>query len=114
MRRRASPLSSNAALRYGSASGAIFAGLRTTFGFFWDSFFGLVFGFLISAIVQVAFSRGAMHRFLGPNLRGVVNGTAFGIVASACSYGAAAAARGFFQKGGDVRAVFAFMISSTI
>ena len=94
-------------------AGALIAGLRTTFAFFWDSFFGLVFGFLISAIVQVVFSRRAMHRFLGPDLRGILNGTAFGIVASACSYGAAAAARGFYQKGADVRAVFAFMISST-
>jgi uncharacterized membrane protein YraQ (UPF0718 family) len=92
---------------------ALFAGLQTTFAFFWDSFFGLVFGFLISAIVQVVFSRSAMHRFLGPNLRGIVSGTAFGIVASACSYGAAAAARGFYQKGADIRAVFAFLIAST-
>jgi len=96
-----------------AVAGALIAGLRTTFAFFWDSFFGLVFGFLISAIVQVVFSRGAMHRFLGPNLRGILNGTAFGIVASACSYGAAAAARGFYQKGADARAVFAFLISST-
>ena len=96
-----------------AVAAGLFAGLRTTFAFFWDSFFGLVFGFLISAIVQVVFSRGAMHRYLGPNVRGIVNGTVFGIVASACSYGAAAAARGFFQKGADVRAVFAFLISST-
>jgi len=91
----------------------LWAGVTTTLGFVWDSFFGLVFGFLISAIVQVAFSRSAMHRYLGPNLRGILNGTAFGVIASACSYGAAAAARGFFQKGADVRAVFAFLISST-
>jgi uncharacterized membrane protein YraQ (UPF0718 family) len=91
----------------------LWAGVTTTLGFFWDSLFGLIFGFLISAVVQVAFSREAMYRYLGPNLRGVLNGTAFGIVASACSYGAAAAARGFFQKGADVRAVFAFLISST-
>jgi len=96
-----------------AVAGALFAGLRTTFAFFWDSFFGLVFGFLISAIVQVVFSRDAMHRYLGPNVRGIFNGMVFGIIASACSYGAAAAARGFFQKGADIRAVLAFMISST-
>ena len=89
------------------------AGVATTLGFLWDSLFGLIFGFLISAVVQVAFSRQAMSRYLGPNLRGILNGVAFGVVASACSYGAAAAARGFFQKGADVRAVFAFLISST-
>jgi uncharacterized membrane protein YraQ (UPF0718 family) len=92
---------------------ALLAGVETTLAFFWDSLFGLIFGFLISAVAQVVLSRKTMHRYLGPNLRGVLNGTAFGIVASACSYGAAAAARGFFQKGADLRAVFAFMISST-
>jgi uncharacterized membrane protein YraQ (UPF0718 family) len=91
----------------------LLAGVTTTLGFVWDSLYGLIFGFLISAIAQVVFTRGAMERVLGPNLRGVVNGTAFGIVASACSYGAAAAARGFYQKGADLRAVFAFTISST-
>jgi uncharacterized membrane protein YraQ (UPF0718 family) len=96
-----------------AVAGALLAGLRTTLEFFWDSLFGLVFGFLISAVVQVVLSRNAMHRYLGPNLRGIANGTAFGILASACSYGAAAAARGFFQKGADIRAIFAFLIAST-
>ncbi|MGH7662439.1 MAG: permease [Vulcanimicrobiaceae bacterium] len=92
---------------------AVGAGLLTALQFLWDSFFGLVFGFLISAIVQVALTPRTMHRYLGPNLRGIAFGTAFGIIASACSYGAAAAARGFYQRGADVRAVFAFLISST-
>ncbi len=91
----------------------LLAGVATTLVFCWDSLYGLIFGFLISAIAQVAFSRGAMERVLGPNVRGVLSGAAFGIVASACSYGAAAAARGFYQKGADLRAVFAFTISST-
>jgi uncharacterized membrane protein YraQ (UPF0718 family) len=92
---------------------ALLRGLGTTAGFFWDSLYGLIFGFLISAIAQTALSRGAMERALGPNLRGILNGAAFGIVASACSYGAAAAARGFYQKGADARSVFAFLVSST-
>jgi len=91
----------------------LLAGVTTTLGFVWDSLYGLIFGFLISAIAQVVFTRGAMEKVLGPNLRGVLGGTGFGIVASACSYGAAAAARGFYQKGADLRAVFAFTISST-
>jgi uncharacterized membrane protein YraQ (UPF0718 family) len=91
----------------------VFAGISTTLTFVWDSLYGLIFGFLISAIAQVAFSRGAMQRALGPNLGGIVRGTLFGIVASACSYGAAAAARGFYQKGADARSVFAFTIAST-
>jgi uncharacterized membrane protein YraQ (UPF0718 family) len=91
----------------------LWAGVTTTLAFFWDSLYGLIFGFLISAVAQVVFSRGAMERALGPNLRGIVTGTLFGIVASACSYGAAAAARGFYQKGADARSVFAFTIAST-
>lgn len=81
--------------------------------FFWDSLYGLIFGFLVSAIVQVVLTPAAMHRYLGPNLRSILNGTGFGIISSACSYGAAAAARGFYSKGADVRSVFAFLISST-
>jgi uncharacterized membrane protein YraQ (UPF0718 family) len=92
---------------------ALLRGLGTTAGFFWDSLYGLIFGFLISAIAQTTLSRGAMERALGPNLRGILNGAVFGIVASACSYGAAAAARGFYQKGADARSVFAFLVSST-
>lgn len=96
-----------------TVANALLAGLQTTLGFFWDSLFGLIFGFLISAIVQTVVTPRQMERWLGPNLRGVLNGTGFGIVSSACSYGAAAAARGFYARGADIRAIFAFMISST-
>ena len=92
---------------------ALLSGLLQSLSFVWDSLFGLIFGFLISAIVQVVLTPANMHRFLGPNLKGLAFGTGFGIIASACSYGAAAAARGFYQKGADVRSVFAFLISST-
>lgn len=92
---------------------ALAAGVLATLAFIWDALFGLIAGFMISAIVQVAVSRRAMERALGPGARGLVNATLLGIVASACSYGAAAAARGFFQRGADLRSVFAFMIAST-
>ncbi len=81
--------------------------------FFWDSLFGLIFGFLVSAMVQVMLTPATMHRYLGPGLRGLLYGTGFGIISSACSYGAAAAARGFYRNGADARSVFAFLISST-
>lgn len=55
----------------------------------------------------------AMHRYLGPGVRGLLYGAGFGIISSACSYGAAAAARGFYRSGADARCVFAFLISST-
>ena len=81
--------------------------------FLWDSLFGLIFGFLISAVVQVMLTPATMHRYLGPGLKGLLFGTGFGIISSACSYGAAAAARGFYRSGADVRSIFAFLISST-
>jgi uncharacterized protein len=92
---------------------AIAAGLWQAARFFWDSLFGLIFGFLVSAIVQVVLTPAAMERFLGPSLKGVIYGAGFGIISSACSYGAAAAARGFYRAGADIRSVFAFLISST-
>lgn len=96
----------------GILSGLV-AGVTQAAGFFWDSLFGLIFGFLVSALVQVALTPAAMERYLGPNLRGLLAATGFGIISSACSYGAAAAARGFYRNGADARAIFAFLISST-
>jgi uncharacterized membrane protein YraQ (UPF0718 family) len=92
---------------------AVAAGLAQSLQFLWDSLFGLIFGFLISAVVQVVLTPGMMHRYLGGNLRGIVSGAGFGIIASACSYGASAAAKGFYQRGADIRAVFSFLIAST-
>lgn len=92
---------------------AIAAGLLQSLAFLWDSVYGLVFGFLISAIVQVALTPATIHRYLGPNLRGILYATGFGIISSSCSYGSAAAARGFYQRGADLRSVFAFLVSST-
>ncbi|MBV9439999.1 MAG: permease, partial [Candidatus Eremiobacteraeota bacterium] len=71
----------------------LFAGVASTLGLFWDSLFGLILGFLISAAAQVTFNRSMLAGVLGTGVRGVVRGAAFGIVASACSYGAVAAAR---------------------
>jgi len=81
--------------------------------FFWDSLFGLIFGFLVSAIVQVMLTPATMERYLGPGLKGLLYGAGFGVISSSCSYGAAAAARGFYRSGADIRSVFAFLISST-
>lgn len=92
---------------------ALVAGVAQAGAFFWDSLFGLIFGFLISAIVQVMLAPATMERYLGPGLKGLLYGSVFGVVSSACSYGAAAAARGFYRNGADARSVFAFLISST-
>ncbi len=92
---------------------ALLAGISQAAAFFWDSLFGLIFGFLISAIVQVMLTPATMHRYLGPGLKGLLYGTGFGIISSACSYGAAAAARGFYRNGAEIRSILAFLVSST-
>jgi uncharacterized membrane protein YraQ (UPF0718 family) len=92
---------------------ALAAGVLQAAMFFWDSLFGLIFGFLVSAIVQVMLTPATMERYLGPGLKGLLYGAGFGVISSSCSYGAAAAARGFYRSGADIRAVFAFLVSST-
>jgi uncharacterized membrane protein YraQ (UPF0718 family) len=92
---------------------ALAAGVLQAAMFFWDSLFGLIFGFLISAIVQVMLTPATLERYLGPGLKGLLYGAGFGVISSSCSYGAAAAARGFYRSGADIRSVFAFLISST-
>lgn len=89
------------------------AGLVQAIRFFWDSLFGLIFGFLISAVAQVMLTPGTMERYLGRGIKGILYGAGFGIISSACSYGATAAARGFYRSGGDARAIFSFLIAST-
>lgn len=97
-----------AALGHGVLAGFVQAGL-----FFWDSLFGLIFGFLVSAIVQVMLTPATLDRYLGPGIKGLLYGAGFGVISSACSYGAAAAARGFYRNGADIRSVFSFLIAST-
>ena len=96
-----------------SLAHALAAGVLQAATFFWDSLFGLIFGFLISAIVQVMLTPATMERYLGPGLKGLLYAAGFGVISSSCSYGAAAAARGFYRSGADIRSVFAFLISST-
>ncbi|MGP8101826.1 MAG: permease [Candidatus Cybelea sp.] len=96
-----------------SLAHALAAGVLQAAMFFWDSLFGLIFGFLISAIVQVMLTPATMERYLGPGLKGLLYAAGFGVISSSCSYGAAAAARGFYRSGADIRAVCAFLVSST-
>jgi hypothetical protein len=98
---------------FSAAGHALVAGISQAATFFWDSLFGLIFGFLISAVVQVMLTPATMERYLGPGMRGLLNGAGFGIISSSCSYGASAAARGFYRSGADIRSVLSFLISST-
>ena len=63
---------------------ALIAGIAQAAAFFWDSLFGLIFGFLVSSIVQVMLTPATMHRYLGPGFKGLFYGAGFGIISSAC------------------------------
>ena len=92
---------------------AIAHGLTASWGLFWESFYGLTFGFVISAIVQVLVPQELLRRYIGGGVRGIAAAAGFGIVSSSCSYGSAAAARSLYRKGADARSTFSFLISST-
>jgi uncharacterized membrane protein YraQ (UPF0718 family) len=81
---------------------------------FWEVLWALVFGFVISALLQVFVSKERMTQALGrPGLREVALATALGAASSSCSYAAVAAARTAFKKGAALAPTLAFMFAST-
>jgi uncharacterized membrane protein YraQ (UPF0718 family) len=80
----------------------------------WETFWALVLGFSISAVLQVFVRRESiMARFGRADLRSVGLATFLGAVSSSCSYAAAAAARTAFKKGADLVPTLAFMFAAT-
>ncbi len=81
---------------------------------FWEVLWALVFGFAISALLQVLVSKERMTQALGkPGLREVVLATVLGAASSSCSYAAVAAAWTAFKKGAALVPTLAFMFAST-
>src|SRR4051794_16382776 len=81
---------------------------------FFDTFWALVLGFVLSGAVQAFVSRAAMQRSLGDHRpRTVVKASFFGTVSSSCSYAAAALGKTLFARGADFTAAQAFMFAST-
>ena len=80
----------------------------------WETFWALVFGFAVSAAVQVFVSKDQMARLFGrANLRSMALATGFGAASSSCSYAAAAGARSAFTQGAALLPALAFMFAST-
>jgi uncharacterized membrane protein YraQ (UPF0718 family) len=79
----------------------------------WESLYGLVLGFLISAIVQVLIGEKTIRRFASDTPTGIAAMAGFGIISSSCSYASAAVARSLYHRGAGARASFAYLISST-
>ena len=79
-----------------------------------DTFWALVFGFVLSGAIQAFISRAQMRRSLGVlTARSVGKASFFGAVSSSCSYAASALAKSIFVKGADFTASMIFMFAST-
>src|SRR5665213_4492816 len=74
----------------------------------------LVFGFLISAIVQAWVPRRKIENALsGSGVRPIALATGLGAASSSCSYAAIAIAKSLFQKGASAASALAFPFAST-
>lgn len=93
---------------------AIGHALWMAFTMFWDIFWGLSLGFLFSAVIEVAISKGEMLRLLpDASAKSIAKASALGAASSSCSYAAVAMARSIVRKGVDFTAAMAFQFAAT-
>jgi uncharacterized protein len=88
--------------------------LLTAAGMLWKALWALIFGYVISAGIQVLVTREQMAKLLGE--RGLKEGALagfFGFVSSSCSFAALAASRSVLVKGAHPANALAFLIAST-
>ncbi len=80
----------------------------------WEVWWALVFGFLISALVQAWVPRRRIERLLsGDGPRPVARATGLGAASSSCSYAAVAIAKSLFEKGASATTALAVQFAST-
>jgi uncharacterized membrane protein YraQ (UPF0718 family)/YHS domain-containing protein len=97
-----------------SVANVIWHGLRGALLMGWEVWWALVFGFLISAVVQAWVPRERVARTLGGSAwRAVGAATGLGAASSSCSYAAVAVAKSLFEKGASASAALAFQFAST-
>jgi uncharacterized membrane protein YraQ (UPF0718 family) len=80
----------------------------------WQILWALIFGFVLSAVVQALVRRETIVRRLGgdgPRTLALASG--FGMASSSCSYAAVALARALFRRGAGFTSAMAFEIAST-
>lgn len=81
---------------------------------FWQIFWGLSLGFLLSAVIEVVVSKSEMSRLLpDASPRSIALASLLGAASSSCSYAAVAMARSIVRKGGDFVAAMAFQFAAT-
>ena len=94
--------------------GALLHALSLTAAMAWSILWALVFGFLLSSIVQAVVRRDTITALLGDDRpRSLAITTGLGMASSSCSYAAVALARSLFRKGANFTAAMAFEIAST-
>ncbi len=92
----------------------VISGLTEGWWMFFDTFWALIFGFILSGAVQAFVSKSQMQAALGDHQpKTVAKASFFGAVSSSCSYAASALAKSLFAKGADFTASVIFMFAST-
>jgi uncharacterized protein len=88
--------------------------LTTGAGMLWKALWALIFGYIISAGIQVLITREQMATLLGRRgAKQAALASFFGFVSSSCSFAALAASRSVFAKGAHPVNATAFLIAST-
>ena len=92
----------------------IFAALHLAAAMGWEILWGLILGFLLSAVVDVLVSKAELQKLLPDDSAGsITKASLLGAASSSCSYAAVAIARSIFRKGGNFTAAMAFQFAST-
>ena len=88
--------------------------LWMSFTMLWDIFWGLSFGFILSAAIDVAVSKEEMATLLPDTRpRSVATAMLLGAASSSCSYAAVAMTRSAIRKGANFVAAMAFQFAAT-
>jgi uncharacterized protein len=88
--------------------------LKITASMTWQILWALIFGFVLTSVIQAVVRRSTIIRRLGDDRpRTLATATGLGAVSSSCSYAAVALARTLFRKGASFTAAMAFEIAST-
>ena len=88
--------------------------LSTAGSMTWQILWALIFGFLVSSVIQAVVRRETIIRRLGDDRpRTLLLAAGLGAASSSCSYAAVALARSIFKRGASFTAAMAFEIAST-
>ncbi|MWV39977.1 YHS domain-containing protein [Natrialba sp. INN-245] len=89
-------------------------GLIMAGDFFWQAFWALMLGFMISGAIQAFVSKEGMVNYMGePDAKSVLYAMGFGTASTSCSFGDIAATKTLFKKGAHIIPAVAFKIAST-